>query len=77
MALGAVTAYAPPENYVANVALVAAVLCLVGLPFIIGWTGFGAALRNVLNQPGRLRAFNWTMAGLLVASVAAILAPGH
>jgi threonine/homoserine/homoserine lactone efflux protein len=74
MALGAVTAYAPPEGYVANVVLVALVFTIVNLPCIFSWTAFGAALRGVLADPGRLRIFNWTMAGLLALSVAAILA---
>jgi threonine/homoserine/homoserine lactone efflux protein len=74
MSLGAVTAYAPPDQYVANVVLVAVVFTVVGLPCIFSWTAFGAALRGVLSEPSRLRIFNWTMAGLLVLSVAAILA---
>jgi len=73
MALGAVTAYAPADDYAVNVLLVAIVLSLVGLPFIVGWTAFGAVLRGMLADPGRRRMFNWTMAGLLAASVVAIL----
>lgn len=74
MALGGVTAYAPPDRYVANVVLVGLVFCVVNLPCIFAWTAFGAGLRGVLADPGRLRLFNWTMAGLLALSVAAILA---
>jgi threonine/homoserine/homoserine lactone efflux protein len=74
MALGSVTAYAPPEGYAANVALVAVVFTVVNLPCIFTWTAFGAGLRGVLADPGRLKIFNWTMAGLLALSVAAILA---
>lgn len=73
MALGGVTAYAPPENYAANVVVVAAVFTLVNLPCVASWTGFGLALRGVLGTPGRLRAFNWTMAALLVLSLAPVL----
>jgi threonine/homoserine/homoserine lactone efflux protein len=69
MALGGVTAYAPPENYAANVVLVAAVFTVVNLPCVASWTGFGLALRGVLGTPARLRAFNWTMAALLVLSL--------
>jgi threonine/homoserine/homoserine lactone efflux protein len=69
MALGAVTAYAPREHYGANVLLVAAVFGVVNLPCIAGWTGFGHVLRRVLARPGRLRLFNWIMAGLLVLSL--------
>lgn len=74
MALGAVTAYAPPQGYVANVVVVALVFTVVNLPCIFSWAAFGAGLRGVLADPGRLRVFNWTMAGLLVLSVVAILA---
>lgn len=73
MALGGVTAYAPPDRYVANVVLVGLVFCVVNLPCIFAWTAFGAGLRGVLADPARLRIFNWTMAGLLALSVAAIL----
>ena len=74
MALGAVTAYAPPERYVANVVLVAVVFTVVNLPCIFSWAAFGAVLRGVLCDRGRLKVFNWTMAGLLALSILAILA---
>lgn len=73
MALGAVTAYAPQEGYAANVLLVGLVFAAVNLPCIIAWTGFGVALRRVLSRPGVLRAFNVSMALLLVASLAPAL----
>jgi threonine/homoserine/homoserine lactone efflux protein len=74
MVLGALTAYAPPDRYVANVVLVALVFTVVNVPCILSWAAFGAALRGVLSDPGRLRLFNWTMAGLLVLSILGILA---
>ncbi len=73
MALGAMTAYAPPEHYAANVVLTAAVFTLVNAPCIATWAGFGVALRGVLDRPSRLKAFNWTMAGLLALSVAPVI----
>jgi threonine/homoserine/homoserine lactone efflux protein len=33
------------------------------------WSGFGAAIGGWLANPGARRAFNWTMAGLLVLSL--------
>jgi hypothetical protein len=33
----------------------------------------GVSLRGWLSSPGRLRAFNWTMAALLVGSLALLL----
>ena len=69
MALGAVTAYAPQDAYVTNVLLIGFVFMAVNLPCVASWTGFGVGLRRVLNRPGVLRAFNVTMAALLVASL--------
>ncbi|HEY9217956.1 MAG TPA: LysE family translocator [Phenylobacterium sp.] len=69
MALSAVTTYAPAQGYAANVMLVAAVFTLINLPCIASWAGFGVALRGLLARPGWLKAFNWTMAALLVLSL--------
>ena len=69
MALGAVTAYAPREGYAANVLIVAGVFAAINLPCVASWTGFGMGLRRFLDQPAVLRAFNVTMALLLVASL--------
>lgn len=70
MALGAVTAYAPRQGYVANVLVIALVFAAINLPCLASWTGFGVGLRRVLDRPRVLRAFNLTMAALLVASLA-------
>lgn len=69
MALGAVTAYAPREGYAANVLIVAGVFAAINLPCVASWTGFGMGLRRFLDRPAVLRAFNVTMALLLVASL--------
>ena len=68
MALGAVAAYAPGGN-LADVALVAGVFAAVNLPSVTLWAAAGQGIRRWLEGPGRLRAFNWTMAGLLVLSL--------
>ena len=68
MALGAVAAYAP-EGTVGSVALVAGVFACVNLPSVTVWAAAGQAVRRWLMAPGRLQAFNWTMAGLLVLSL--------
>ncbi len=68
MALGAVAAYVP-EPSVAAYAAVAGVFALVNLPSVSVWAAAGQGLRRWLEGPGRLRAFNWTMAGLLVLSL--------
>ncbi len=70
MALSAVTTYAPKENYAVNVVLVSLVFFAVNGPCVATWTGFGVGMRRFLDRPAALRAFNVTMAVLLVASLA-------
>jgi threonine/homoserine/homoserine lactone efflux protein len=72
MALGAVSAYAA-DGGVVQVMIVAGVFCAVNLPSVTVWAAMGEALRSFLSQPSRLRAFNWTMAGLLIVSLVPIL----
>lgn len=73
MALGAVTTYAPQENYVANIVVVSVIFTAVNLPSVATWTGFGVGLRRFLDKPAVLRAFNIGMAALLVISLAPAL----
>lgn len=68
MALGAVSAYVAEPSAWAYAA-VAGVFACVNLPSVSVWAGAGQAVRRWLDGPGRLRAFNWTMAGLLVLSL--------
>lgn len=68
MALGAVSAYVTTPSVWAYAA-VAVVFACVNLPSVAVWAGAGQGLRRWLEGPGRLRAFNWTMAGLLVLSL--------
>lgn len=72
MALGAISAYAA-EGGVARVAIIAAVFSAVNLPSVALWAAMGEAMRGWLANPARLRAFNWTMAALLVASLIPVL----
>ncbi len=74
MALTAITVYAADRSLL-GILLVAAVFGAVNLPCISVWTVMGQQVRRVLTNPARLRAFNWTMAGLLVASLAPLLFP--
>jgi len=69
MALGAVTTYAEADRLTADVVLIALVFMLVNVPCALTWTTFGVNIRRYLKAPGRLRAFNWTMAALLIASL--------
>jgi threonine/homoserine/homoserine lactone efflux protein len=69
MALTAVATYADPADYTRTVLVVALVFGLVTLPCVAAWVVFGTALRHALQRPVILRAFNWTMGALLIASL--------
>ena len=75
MALTALSAYTV-EHTLASVALVSVVFCLVNLPSCASWVTLGQQMRRFLTSPARLRAFNWTMAALLVLTLIPILR-GH
>lgn len=72
MAIGAMSAYAAGGGPV-RVLAVAGVFAGFGLCSATTWTTLGTALRRLLTSPARLRAFNWTMAALLVASLVPML----
>ncbi len=72
MALTAVTVYAPGQTLGA-VLVVALVFACTNLPSITLWVVLGREMRRFLHSPARLRAFNWTMAALLVATLLPIL----
>ncbi|MBS0489030.1 MAG: LysE family translocator [Proteobacteria bacterium] len=69
MALGAVTAYAPRDGYVANILVVSVIFTAINLPCVASWTGLGVGLRRFLDRPAVLRAFNVGMALLLALSL--------
>ncbi|WP_166423430.1 LysE family translocator [Paraglaciecola sp. 20A4] len=68
MALTAISVYAPSKSAMA-VLMVAGVFGSVNLPCISGWTVLGQKIQSLLTNNKRLRVFNYTMAGLLVASM--------
>ncbi|MDT1061636.1 LysE family translocator [Paracoccus sp. CPCC 101403] len=70
MALGALSAYAVGTGGAIGVALV---FTLVNLPSVAVWAAMGQGLRGWLQNPSRLRIFNWTMALLLVGSMLPVL----
>ena len=72
MALGAIAAYAGGGE-IGVLVLVAVTFATVNLPSISVWAYAGDRLRLALSNPGRLRAFNWTMAVLLVLSLIPVL----
>ena len=69
IALSAIAVFVRPDNQLADVAVVLSVFMLATALSIAAWTGFGVALRGILNSPQRARVFNVTMALLLVASI--------
>lgn len=74
MALTALSVYATDASFAAF-GLVALVFGLVNLPSIALWTVMGQQMARLLTNPARLRTFNWTMAGLLIASLYPVLWP--
>lgn len=73
MVVGAVTTYAPLEAFTRGILLIAALMIVVNAPAICLWAGCGVAVRRWLTAPGRVRAFNLTMAALLVLSLFPLL----
>ncbi|MDG1294460.1 MAG: LysE family translocator, partial [Planktomarina sp.] len=70
MALAAVTVYAPQPVTYKEVIVVAVIFGAINLPCISVWLLLGVKMRRFLTTPARLRGFNWTMAGLLLLSLA-------
>ncbi|KPM79783.1 LysE family translocator [Pseudoalteromonas sp. UCD-33C] len=68
MALSAVSLYAPDKN-LTSVLIVSLVFGLINLPCVRSWTLLGEKLQHWLASPKRLKAFNYLMAILLIASV--------
>jgi threonine/homoserine/homoserine lactone efflux protein len=72
MALTAISVYSPDRSLQA-IAAVAVVFAVVNFPSVTLWTVLGQQMARVLTNPARLRAFNWTMALLLLASLYPVL----
>ncbi len=72
MAITAATVYGGNGSFGA-ILTVGLVFAAVNLPSVALWCAMGEALRAFLQNPIRLRVFNWTMAGLLVASMVPVL----
>ena len=51
------------------------VFAAINLPAVSVWTVLGQQMKRILTNPARLRAFNWTMAALLVGSLYPVLYP--
>lgn len=77
MAIYAQTNFAPDGGIFgvvwAGAIAVALIFAITNLPSVMVWAWSGVQLRRWLDGPGRLRAFNITMALLLVASLYPLL----
>ncbi|WP_341861939.1 LysE family translocator [Gymnodinialimonas sp. 57CJ19] len=69
MSIYAQTTYAPEGAGWVGAVIVGVVFAMVNLPSVATWAWGGTQVRRWLDGPVRLRAFNWTMAGLLVLSL--------
>ena len=75
MALTAITVYIA-DNGLWMLLLGAVFFATVNLPSVTIWTVMGQQMARFLTNPARLRAFNWTMATLLIASLYPLLQMG-
>ncbi|MBM3601151.1 MAG: LysE family translocator [Alphaproteobacteria bacterium] len=70
IAIGAVTTYTTVGgDTFAEIAALCAVFALACYPSVTIWTLFGMAIRRWLTSNRALKAFNWSMAALLVLSL--------
>ncbi len=74
MAVTAMSTYLPVHAGLSDVLLLTVLFVLINLPCVGVWVGSGMALRRLLQDPKRLRAFNIGMAVMLVASLYPMLA---
>jgi threonine/homoserine/homoserine lactone efflux protein len=74
MAIGTITAYAAIASYPWNVVVQVALSFVMGLLSTVTWTLCGSALQSLVKSPRAVRAFNITMAVLLLASLYPVLA---
>ncbi|MFU1915304.1 LysE family translocator [Bordetella avium] len=69
MTVGVVATYTPQQGFVTNLLVATLVSGLINFPSLSVWVSFGMALRRILHRPGAIRAFNISMAILLVLSL--------
>ena len=73
MSITAQTNYAPDGAGWTGALAVAAIFAMINLPSVSVWAWMGVQVKRFLGSGGRLRAFNITMALLLVASLVPIV----
>jgi len=72
----AAATYVPATGYTLNVTIAAILLALIAVPCVAVWAAGGTVLRRFLLQPRYARAFNITVALLLVATTVPIMFGG-
>ncbi|MGQ3018095.1 LysE family translocator [Phenylobacterium sp.] len=73
MAVGVAAAYVPRQGGALDMLVAGLVVFAISIPCAAAWAGSGVALRRILERPSALRLFNWSMAALLLASLAPVL----
>ena len=70
LAVGATVTYTVlSEPYPFQIFVIALIFMLFGSPCTFLWLWFGASLKTILRYPYYIKAFNFTMAALLIASL--------
>ena len=75
MAMTAMSTYLPGEAGPLQVLLLAGLFVLINAPCVTCWAAFGSSMRQLLQDPVRLRIFNISMAVALIGSLYPLLAP--
>jgi len=73
MAVAATSQFVTADDPAGNAMIVGAVFLALGLVSSSTWAAAGTAIARALTTPGRLRAFNITMAALIVLSTLGLL----
>ncbi len=76
MCISVVSLFVREESVVQDALIISVLSCFIGMTSASGWTGFGHAMQRVLAAPGRLRAFNLTMAGTILIGVFYLIIKG-
>ena len=73
LAVGATATYTVfSEPYTFQIFVIALIFMLFGSPCTLLWLWFGASLKTILRYPRYVKAFNFTMAALLITSLAPV-----
>ncbi len=74
MALGAVTTYTTLTlDLRVQIVVITVIFAIIGVASTSTWAVFGQVIRRYLTTPRKRTVFNWSMAALLVASVAPVV----